>query len=162
VYKRQIYQIAESNRIEKIDSVAKSNRIESKLFLPELECSSRQLVLFAAPGPGRYIHYTLTGYKGHDASKFREPAYTIRPITFLNRCNVPWLSDTTAETYAGRVPRERREKDETDGRTERHHTVALRAPLKGRFWARIFGGWSLPSFLSPYSSLSASLPPPSP
>jgi len=39
VYKRQIYQIAESNRIEKIDSVA---RIESKLFLPELECSRQQ------------------------------------------------------------------------------------------------------------------------
>ena len=40
MYKRQIYQIAESNRIEKIDSVAKieSNRIET--FLPELECSS--------------------------------------------------------------------------------------------------------------------------
>jgi len=31
VYKRQIYQIAESNRIEKIDSVARieSNRIET-------------------------------------------------------------------------------------------------------------------------------------
>jgi len=41
VYKRQIYHIAESNRIEKIDSVA---RIESNrnFFLPELECSSRQ------------------------------------------------------------------------------------------------------------------------
>ena len=39
MYKRQIYQIAESNRIEKIDSVA---RIESNrnFFLPELECSS--------------------------------------------------------------------------------------------------------------------------
>ena len=36
--KRQIYQIAELNRIEKIDSVA---RIESNrnFFLPELECS---------------------------------------------------------------------------------------------------------------------------
>jgi len=41
VYKRQIYQIAESNGIEKIDSVARIewNRIET--FLPELECSSR-------------------------------------------------------------------------------------------------------------------------
>ena len=40
MYKRQIYQIAELNRIEKIDSVARieSNRIET--FLPELECSS--------------------------------------------------------------------------------------------------------------------------
>ena len=38
MYKRQIYQIAESNR-KKIDSVA---RMESKLFLPELECSSEQ------------------------------------------------------------------------------------------------------------------------
>ena len=39
-YKRQTYQIAESNRIEKIDSVVKieSNRIET--FLPELECST--------------------------------------------------------------------------------------------------------------------------
>jgi len=39
LYKRQIYQIAESNRMEKIDSVA---RIESNqnFFLPELECSS--------------------------------------------------------------------------------------------------------------------------
>ena len=45
------------------------------------------LVLTVAPGPGQYIHYTLTGYVDHDASKFREPAYTIRPITFLNRCN---------------------------------------------------------------------------
>jgi len=33
VYKRQIYQIAESNRIEKIDSVA---RIESKLFFARI------------------------------------------------------------------------------------------------------------------------------
>ena len=41
MYKRQIYQIAESNRIEKIDSVAK---IESKLFLPELECSTEDWV----------------------------------------------------------------------------------------------------------------------
>ena len=43
MYKRQIYQIAESNRIEKIYSVA---RIESNrnFFLPELECSSRYLV----------------------------------------------------------------------------------------------------------------------
>jgi len=32
VYKRQIYQIAESNRIE------------SKLFLPELECSTAHIV----------------------------------------------------------------------------------------------------------------------
>ena len=39
MYKRQIYQIAESNRIEKIDSVA---RIESnRNFLPELECSTQ-------------------------------------------------------------------------------------------------------------------------
>ena len=38
-----IYQIAESNRIEKIDSVARieSNRIET--FLPELECSSNKV-----------------------------------------------------------------------------------------------------------------------
>ena len=38
VYKPQIYHIAESNRIEKIDSV---ERIESNrnFFLPELECS---------------------------------------------------------------------------------------------------------------------------
>ena len=36
MYKRLIYQIAESNGIEKIDSIA---RIESKLFLLELECS---------------------------------------------------------------------------------------------------------------------------
>ena len=42
MYKRQIYQTAESNR-KKIDSVAKieSNRIET--FLPELECSTRCL-----------------------------------------------------------------------------------------------------------------------
>ena len=39
MYKRQIYQIAESNLIEKIDSVA---RIELKLFLPELECSNAE------------------------------------------------------------------------------------------------------------------------
>ena len=39
MYKRQFYQIAESNRIERIDSVA---RIESKLFLLELECSTPQ------------------------------------------------------------------------------------------------------------------------
>ena len=40
MYKQQIYQIGESNRIEKIDSVARieSNRIET--FWPELECSS--------------------------------------------------------------------------------------------------------------------------
>ena len=40
MYKQQIYQIAELNRIEKIDSVARieSNRIET--FLSELECSS--------------------------------------------------------------------------------------------------------------------------
>jgi len=38
VYKRQTYQIAESNRIEKIDSIA---RIESnRNFFPELECST--------------------------------------------------------------------------------------------------------------------------
>ena len=45
MYKRQIYQISESNRIEKIDSVAriKSNRIET--FLPELECSTRAVEL---------------------------------------------------------------------------------------------------------------------
>ena len=38
-----IYQITESNRIEKIDSVARieSNRIET--FLPELECSSNNV-----------------------------------------------------------------------------------------------------------------------
>jgi len=38
VYKRQIYPIAESNR-KKIDSVA---RIESKLFLHELECCTER------------------------------------------------------------------------------------------------------------------------
>ena len=41
MYKRQFYQIAESNQIEKkIDSVARieSNRIET--FLPELGCST--------------------------------------------------------------------------------------------------------------------------
>ena len=40
VYKRQIYQIAESNLIEKIDSVARieSNRIETFSF--ELGCST--------------------------------------------------------------------------------------------------------------------------
>ena len=38
MYKRQIYQIAESNLIKKIDSVA---RLESnRNFLPELECSN--------------------------------------------------------------------------------------------------------------------------
>ena len=46
MYKRQIYQIAESNRIEKIDSVAKieSNR---NFFLPELECSSAKTFLYS-------------------------------------------------------------------------------------------------------------------
>jgi len=64
------------------------------------------LFCFVAPGPGAYIHYTLTGYVGHDPSKFREPAYTIRPITFLNRCKylkvkfvifgcVLWINDTS-------------------------------------------------------------------
>jgi len=37
VYKRQIYHIAESNRKNRFGS---ENRIESKLFLPELECFS--------------------------------------------------------------------------------------------------------------------------
>ena len=41
MYKRQIYQIAESNRIEK-NRFGSENRIESKLFRPELECSSVQ------------------------------------------------------------------------------------------------------------------------
>jgi len=43
VYKRQIYQIVESNLIEKIDSIA---RIESKLFSPELECSTQYSIKF--------------------------------------------------------------------------------------------------------------------
>ena len=41
VYKRQIYQIVESNRIEK-NRFGSENRTESKLFLPELECSTAQ------------------------------------------------------------------------------------------------------------------------
>ena len=41
MYKRQIHQIVESNRIEK-NRFGSENRIESKLFLPELECSTAQ------------------------------------------------------------------------------------------------------------------------
>jgi len=39
VHKRQIYHIAESNQIEK-NRFGSENRIESKLFSPELECSN--------------------------------------------------------------------------------------------------------------------------
>jgi len=44
-------------------------------------------VCVTAPGPGAYIHYTLTGYVDHDSSKFREPAYTMRPALFIS-CNI--------------------------------------------------------------------------
>jgi len=50
VYKRQIYQIAESNRIEKIDSVA---RIESKLFRSNwdaLPCTKFEVSSFSCCG----------------------------------------------------------------------------------------------------------------
>jgi len=55
VYKQQIYQIAESNRIEKIDSVA---RIESKLFSPNwnaLAQGSQTRGPRAACGPRNYF-----------------------------------------------------------------------------------------------------------
>ena len=45
MYKRQIYQIAESN--EKNQFVSE-NRIESKLFLPELECSTSHCIRLQA------------------------------------------------------------------------------------------------------------------
>jgi len=48
---RQIYQIAESNRIEK-NRFGSENRIESKLFLPELEWSSVCIVVGEAAGGG--------------------------------------------------------------------------------------------------------------
>ena len=39
---RHFYQIAESNRIERIERIDSVARIESKLFLLELECSTPQ------------------------------------------------------------------------------------------------------------------------
>jgi len=69
VYKRQIYQIAESNRIEKIDSVA---IIESKLFLPELECSTKE---------GRWAP-RLHSSRGMAHFSFLQPRGPIRKISY--------------------------------------------------------------------------------
>ena len=69
MYKRQIYQIAESNRIEKIDSVARieSNRIET--FLPELECSSLYCPLSAVHALHMLFLFQLSSYKFSFATK---------------------------------------------------------------------------------------------
>jgi len=60
VYKRQIYQIAESNRKNRFGS---ENRIET--FLPELECSSGQTKDAGRREKERWIVQLNIGKQGH-------------------------------------------------------------------------------------------------